>query len=464
MKDLVLRIRHRVSDVTWLVVGLLIPATLILFVMIFKSNEILSHFSTIEFRNRQQARALAQIRAQLAMSSYYCTTFLDQNAKLNPVLREEMRDACYTNIEGAMAQVNEDMVANKDNQLRKNMESIYSRVEKFEKFSTFEDRIELARELAKVADQTGIDESLIWGEQTAEYSHLLTHFRSYYRFFYLLMANIVGISVLLVVGNWLKVRNDRRLESAEKEVEASRVQLIHQGKMSALGEMAAGIAHEINNPLTVIKSKAALIKREAESGAPDGEKIGREVVKISSMSDRVAKIIRGLRNFARDGAADPFEETNLVELVSDVLEITAARMQDHGVELRIIKNDSPVIADIRPTQILQVMVNLLTNAHDAIEKNENKWVELSIHDQKNSVEIWVIDSGTGIPKHIQEKIFQPFFTTKEVGKGTGLGLSITVGIIKSHGGTISIDNKSPNTKFVVSLPKKHIEPAVKTAS
>ena len=436
--------------------GLLIPVTLSLFVIISESNKILSHFSTVEFRNRQQARALAQIRAQMAMSTYYCMASIDSHLSPSADLAEKNKDLCFANLEGAMAQLNRDLVSNSNGQLRERLDQIYNKIEKATDRLSTKDRIQIVDEMNAVVDETGTDESIIWGEQTAEYGHLLSHFKSYYRTFYLLVANIAAIAILLITINYIKLRKEKRLEIIEKEVEANRIQMIHHEKMSALGEMAAGIAHEINNPLTVIKSKAIVIKRDVESGNPDPEKIFKEVERITSMSDRVAKIIRGLRNFARDGAADPFEVCNVVDLVQDVLEITSARMQDHGIELRVNTGAKAIIAQIRPTQILQVMVNLLNNAHDAIEKNELKWVELSLHDGPENIEIWVTDSGNGISREIQEKIFQPFFTTKEVGKGTGLGLGITVGIIKSHQGTIFVDNTCPNTRFKVVLPKKQV--------
>ncbi|HEX4924120.1 MAG TPA: ATP-binding protein, partial [Bdellovibrionales bacterium] len=107
----------------------------------------------------------------------------------------------------------------------------------------------------------------------------------------------------------------------------------------------------------------------------------------------------------------------------------------------------------RPTQISQVLLNLLNNAHDAVAEQTEKWVKLDVRDLGDSVELSVTDSGAGIPPEIQEKIMQPFFTTKQIGEGTGLGLSISKGLVDSHHGQLRLDAKSKNTRFVVLLPK-----------
>ena len=122
-----------------------------------------------------------------------------------------------------------------------------------------------------------------------------------------------------------------------------------------------------------------------------------------------------------------------------------------------------ILLECRPTQMAQVLLNLLTNAFDAVEKLEEKWVRIEARDGGETVEFAVVDSGAGLPEGIRDKVLQPFFTTKAVGKGTGLGLSIATGIIESHHGTLDVDTEAPNTRFVIRLPKRqHLSCARRT--
>ena len=125
----------------------------------------------------------------------------------------------------------------------------------------------------------------------------------------------------------------------------------------------------------------------------------------------------------------------------------------HDIELIVQQVHASVYIECRSVQMVQILVNLINNSHDAIENLEDRWIRLEAVDYGEFIELAVVDSGPGIPFEIQQKVMQPFFTTKEVGKGTGLGLSIARGIAQSHKGTLSIDNNCPNTRIVMTLPK-----------
>ena len=149
---------------------------------------------------------------------------------------------------------------------------------------------------------------------------------------------------------------------------------------------------------------------------------------------------------------DSIEEVNLRSFVEDTLGLCMERMRNHGVQFSADPIDEKLAFQGRGTEISQVLVNLLNNADDAIGKLPEKWIKLSVQGNAEWLEILVTDSGNGIPPEFQKKLFQPFFTTKEIGKGTGLGLSISHGIVKNHGGELTIDSSSPNTCFLVRLP------------
>lgn len=242
----------------------------------------------------------------------------------------------------------------------------------------------------------------------------------------------------------------RYLNSLE-EIEKNKVQMARSAKMSSLGEMSSGVAHEINNPLAIIDSRSNQLGRMLSEEKFDRTKAVRAANDIKSMTARIAMIIRGLRTFARNGEADPMQNTSLAEIVDPSLSLCIERFKNNGVDLKLTPTPK-IYLFCRPTQISQVVLNLLNNAFDAIVTSPNPWVSLDFKTDNNKVSIIITDSGNGIPKEIEEKIMEPFFTTKAVGKGTGLGLSISKGIIEDHKGRISINKESANTQFIIELP------------
>jgi C4-dicarboxylate-specific signal transduction histidine kinase len=219
----------------------------------------------------------------------------------------------------------------------------------------------------------------------------------------------------------------------------------HQSKFSALGVMSSGIAHEINNPLTVIKAKVHQIKKNINNSSPDKTLLDLDI--ISKTTDRIHKIVNGLRSFARDSSEDPFERLTSKQVIQASLDLCHERFHQFGVQV-IVNHNVDFVINGRETQLVQVLVNLLSNAFDAITNLNEKWIQVDVNDYTISI----TDSGSGIPKAIAEKLMQPFFTTKEVGKGVGLGLSISKGIIADHGGKLFLDTSAPNTRFVIEFP------------
>ncbi len=254
------------------------------------------------------------------------------------------------------------------------------------------------------------------------------------------------------------IRDLTAVKASEKVLQESRAKLMTVSKMSALGEMAGGVAHEINTPLAVI-----LIKAETMLDFLDEEPLDKQMFKsslesINSTVGRVSKIIQGLMAFSRDGQKDSMVLQSVSKIIEDTFSMCRERFYHHSVELHYSCEDDCQI-ECRPGEISQVVLNMLNNAYDAIQNLPKKWVKVSVTKDSESVFIAISDSGSGIPLDIQDKMMQPFFTTKEVGKGTGLGLSISRGIIESHKGQISIDNLNPNTCIVITLPLHSIDSA-----
>lgn len=261
-----------------------------------------------------------------------------------------------------------------------------------------------------------------------------------------LQQTIAGVEEMVV-------ERTAELEKTKQVLMQQQQTLVSTAKMSALGEMAGGIAHEINNPLAIIRSLSEQIAELASEKGMDHALIVERAEKLVGTTGRITKIVQGLRSFSRDGSNDPMQAVKVATLVEDTAGFCRERFQSHGIELRTENIDPGLSFMGRETQISQVLLNLLNNAHDAIIDLPEKWVRIHAKDAGEMVEIFVTDSGIGIDQEIEKNIFQPFFTTKEVGKGTGMGLSISLGIVKSHQGELVLDRKQRNTTFLLRLKK-----------
>ena len=238
---------------------------------------------------------------------------------------------------------------------------------------------------------------------------------------------------------------------AREELEKHQLKALEAARMAHIGEMAAGIAHEINNPLTIIKGRIHSMKSLLQSDC-DQSTIANNLVKIESTVDRIAAIIRGLRTFSRDGGHDEMRLITVEHLINETFDYCKSRLKNDGVELKVDIENPSLQFPCRSVQLSQVLLNMIQNSRDAIISQNDPWIAIKAWSNKKSLCISITDSGSGVPDQIREKLFDPFFTTKEVGKGTGLGLSLSKSIIESHNGSLSLDTKSPNTKFIISLP------------
>lgn len=263
---------------------------------------------------------------------------------------------------------------------------------------------------------------------------------------------------LLVVGI-----NIDDLKSAKQEIEWQKASMQNSSRLAELGVMAGGIAHEINNPLAIISGRVQNLILQINRGRIDNEKLKVDLTSVEQTSHRIAKIIRGLRSFARNSENDPLSPEDINIIIEDSLAMCQARLYNLQIDLKVHISEPDIKVKCRPAQLSQVLLNLLNNSVDAIEKLPEKWIRFDCEASEEMIRISITDSGQGIEPHLREKIMTPFFTTKELGKGTGLGLSISHGIMSSHQGKLYLDTKSKNTCFVIEIPR-HTEPQIRMTS
>ena len=243
------------------------------------------------------------------------------------------------------------------------------------------------------------------------------------------------------------------LERAERERAAAERAARRAERLAAIGEMAAGIGHEINNPLMNIMSLARLI--ESSVGDADPE-VKEDLELLQAEGRRCARIVQGILNFARE-AEPEYREFDLAELVAESVDLLRHRLEAGGLRVRT-RLERPLLMEGDPGQIQQVLVNVLLNAIHASPVGGE--IEVRTRRDGGEAVVEVLDRGVGLAPGARDRVFDPFFTTKPVGQGTGLGLSVSYGIVKRHGGEIDLgDREGGGARAVVRLPLRREEPA-----
>ena len=238
----------------------------------------------------------------------------------------------------------------------------------------------------------------------------------------------------------------------EKELQEEKIKSFQSSKLASLGEVAAGVAHEINNPLSVAIGRLEIIKRKIGLKDLSFEQINTQLDSVLDANRRVAKIVKSMRNLSRMKEEVELQKVNLVEILEMTAPLFENKLKRGEVQFINQLKSEKVLVDCG--EISQVLLNLINNSFDAIKtKTTDKWVKLESYVDDHFITIKVSDSGNGISEDISDKLFQPFFTTKEVGEGTGLGLSLSKNIMKRNGGSLEYDNKSENTTFLMKMKK-----------
>lgn len=252
----------------------------------------------------------------------------------------------------------------------------------------------------------------------------------------------------LLLGISQDITDQKRLES---DLEKEKFLTMHTAKLASLGEMAANIAHEINNPLGVIKGYAELLMYFHQRKELEDSFLVEALRKIDSTANRMKQSVDGMRTISHSSDED-IQTVTIDEIVADALSLCVDKFTSKGIRIEY-KGNKKTLIPCRRVQIVQVLLNLLNNAACAVDDAAKKWIIIEGEETEHEFIFKVSDSGKGIPAEIQPKLFTPFFTTKPVETGTGLGLAISRRIIQSHEGTIDFDPTQEHTTFVIHLPK-----------
>lgn len=263
-------------------------------------------------------------------------------------------------------------------------------------------------------------------------------------------------------------RKRREVEERERKLKESQAMLVQAGKMSALGQLGAGIAHELNQPLTGILGFAHAMREELEADS----QLYADIQTIIDQAERMNTIVNHIRTFAHMDEKT-MGEVDVNETLMKAFILIDQQLKNHGIKVVSKLNEKLPRIYGNSHQLQQVFINILVNARDALVDHmettgENVSAMISVESRSlpdGTVEVLLSNNGPPIPKDIQEKIFEPFFTTKGVQKGTGLGLSITHGIINDFGGTIEVESEEDKgVTFLVKLPVDHRQVPVKAES
>ncbi len=253
---------------------------------------------------------------------------------------------------------------------------------------------------------------------------------------------------------YLSIRHDitPHIERTEK-IRKQHQQMGRAARLAGIGELVGTLAHEIMNPLVVVQGAGERLADLATQVPIDPKALESLSQRLLRSAARIQDLIKNVRAAARDSTEEPMVSTNIQSLIQDVLLFTEPRFKRH--DIRVEFKEAPIHLPCRPTQIAQIIINLLNNSCDSINSLPEKWIRIEFsRPDLDALEISVTDSGPALPPEMAKKLGTPFFTTKPLGEGIGTGLSLSIKIARQHGGDLRYDASSPHARFVLRLPLK----------
>ena len=252
--------------------------------------------------------------------------------------------------------------------------------------------------------------------------------------------------------NHLNENLENEVKLRTEQISAQQVKMLETAKLGALGEMAGGIAHEINNPLAIIKTRTEILLNRIEKDQISKDEVIRFLSNIEKTAERLGSVVKGLRNLSRSNDVDKAGVFNLNDVLADVVGISQEKFKSAGIAFEYKPLPEDILLHGSSVQIGQIIINLMNNAYDAVIESEQAAIEIRTEKIGDEIRFQIFDSGKKPEEDIIDKLFNPFFTTKEVGKGTGLGLSISHSIAEKFGAKLFFDKSSDRTCFSLIFP------------
>jgi len=256
-------------------------------------------------------------------------------------------------------------------------------------------------------------------------------------------GQVVGFLVIVT-----DITDLKKIELQRREIEA---RLMESAQLSTLGEIAGGLAHEINNPLTIIQGTIGILQRLQNQDEPNSARINQLYQKMEQTVARTTQIINSLSQISKKLESVPLEMVAVSQVLTETLSLCQERLKFLDIAIHL-KGPQDSVIFCRPSQITRLLLNLINNSVDGVSALSDRWIRIQCECLDNWLLLSVQDSGKALPPHVVKKLMQPFFTTKEIGKGTGLGLSMAKGIAEAHGGTLTYVEKDSHPCFVLRLP------------
>ncbi len=288
---------------------------------------------------------------------------------------------------------------------------------------------------------------------------------SFYQYSISLDHGDLGIAIILFLGMIYmlsqgrvhrrrfaeKIKAENDLLSSQQELLQQRAMTEHANRLASVGEMAAGFAHEINNPLTVISGNLELLQAHLAKTDADAQVV-KHAGRALNASQRISKIVKSLRTLSYRSADEGRDWHNIATIVNETLELYVERIESHQIRISSELIEQKIWCD--DVQIMQVFLNLLNNAFDVVENlpTADRWIKVIVQIQNNQLILSLTNGGKAIDKDLVTKIFTPFFTTKPVGQGMGLGLAISRSLALRHKGDLQVQHADGHTCFRLLLP------------
>lgn len=270
------------------------------------------------------------------------------------------------------------------------------------------------------------------------------------------LIEMLTISTCSLMCAWFyqatRIRTFNRLKEMNQELIEQRSRSMNTARLSALGDMAGGIAHEINNPLAIMDGLTQKLIRNLQNNGVEESLYKKDLESISGNIYRIAGILNSLKTFAGDTINEEPVDTDIPELIHTVAGFFQQQFRDEGIRFEVHNQFEDLRIKVKPVSFMHLIMHLLNNAHTAVHADGGGWIRIHLQGEGPDLVIRVEDSGQGIPKKHRDKIMMPFFTTRKVGQGTGLGLTVAANIATEHGGDLCLEPEADFTSFRIRLP------------